>query len=603
MGNFGMTPRARIGAQSVGSALVERGIPREGQLARGVHVATEHAGQRLAGLGADEPPLHHGRHAAEPRHGHGVARDADEDDARIDIGQGLDELVLAVGQRILLAVVALAVLVVALVQPAEDDDHVGLAGFLHSLAAQLLRRAGVAERAAHGDAVVALHGVAHVATGKDDGGAGREARDKPVEGEHLLLHLERRGAAAHGHHLDGVLAHHEHLPILLQIEGQQRGGLGEVGGGGILQQYDALLGYLQGSSIVGVGTEGTIGALAVHGGAEVEAQHAAHLLVELAGGVLSAEDGLLVGLRQEIALVGVRGTHRQAVGPRAHLQVETVADSLVGVVAAAPVADDHAVEAPVAFQHLVQQRGVMTVVLVLIEVVGTHETPCPTLLHGSAEGRQIDFVEGALADDDVHLVAVLLVVVQRIVLHAGGHALRLQALDVRSHHARGETGVFAHVLEVATVQGCAQNVDAGAQDDVLAAIEGFLAQALAVEAGHRGVPRCCQTGEGREGHARVVGLSGLLPLVPEHVGTHAVGAVVGPQVGDAQTGHAGCRELRLGMDDAQFLVERHAAEGIADALLQRLRLIEIDRQTLLPPDDGGRQDGQERDDGSFHKQS
>ena len=316
--------------------------------------------------------------------------------------------------------------------------------------------------------------------------------------------------------------------------------------------------------------------MAVHGGAEVEAQHAAHLLVELLRRIASAEDAALVGKGQVVAVVGVGGALAQAVGPRAHLQVQPVADGLIGVVTAAPVADDHAVELPVVLQDLVKKDVVMTIVLVLIEVVGAHEAPGLALLNGGAEGGQVDLVKGAEAHLHVHLVAIFLVVVQGVVLHTGGHASRLEALDVGHHHARGQVGVFAHVLEVTASQRRAQDVDARSQDDVLATVEGLLAQALAVEAGHLGVPRGGQTGQRGEGHARVVGLAGLLPFVPQHVGPHAMRAVVGPQVGNAQAGHAGGRELRLGVDDAQLLVERHAAQRVLNALLQGLRLVKVD---------------------------
>ena len=102
--------------------------------------------------------------------------------------------------------------------------------------------------------------------------------------------------------------------------------------------------------------------------------------------------------------------------------------------AAAPVADDHTVEAPVALEDLVEQNIVMAVMLVLVEVVGTHDRPCPTLLDGRLEGWQVDLVQGTVAHLDVHLMAVLLVVVQTVVLHAGGHALRLESLHVGHHH-------------------------------------------------------------------------------------------------------------------------------------------------------------------------
>ena len=103
--------------------------------------------------------------------------------------------------------------------------------------------------------------------------------------------------------------------------------------------------------------------------------------------------------------------------------------------AAAPVANHHAVETPVLLQNLVQHGGVVTVVLVLVQVVGTHNGPGATLLHSSLEGRQIDLVQRTVAHNHVHLMAILLVVVQGIVLDTSGHTFRLQALHVRHYHA------------------------------------------------------------------------------------------------------------------------------------------------------------------------
>ena len=78
---------------------------------------------------------------------------------------------------------------------------------------------------------------------------------------------------------------------------------------------------------------------------------------------------------------------------------------------AAPVAHDDSVEAPVAFQDTVQCDIIMAVVLVVVEVVGTHDAPRLALGDSGTEGRQIDFAESAVANHHIHLMAVLLVVV------------------------------------------------------------------------------------------------------------------------------------------------------------------------------------------------
>ena len=168
--------------------------------------------------------------------------------------------------------------------------------------------------------------------------------------------------------------------------------------------------------------------------------------------------------------------------------------------ATAPVAHYDAVEAPFAFQNLVQHHGIVAVVLVFIEVVSTHDAPCLALGHGCLEGGQVYLVKGAVAHYHVHLVAVLFVVVQGVVFHAGGHTVLLQALHIRHHHTRGQIGVLAHIFKVAAVERGAEDVHAGPQYHVLAAVEGFLAQRLSVEQSHLWIPGGGQTGKCREGH-------------------------------------------------------------------------------------------------------
>ena len=86
-----------------------------------------------------------------------------------------------------------------------------------------------------------------------------------------------------------------------------------------------------------LGTEETVGLLAVHRGAVEQAQHTTHLVVEFLRGVTPFADSLLVGCCQMVAVVGIGSTHGQSVSPRAKLQVQSVADGLVSVVTATPV--------------------------------------------------------------------------------------------------------------------------------------------------------------------------------------------------------------------------------------------------------------------------
>ena len=146
---------------------------------------------------------------------------------------------------------ALGILIVGLVQSANHYHAVGLASLLHSLGEQHFGRTALGDRAANGHSVVALHRVAHVATRIVNlylrVYLSQTVADA-VERKYLFLHLERRRATAHGHHLDGVLANHEHLLQLAGIERQQLAALGLV----VLQEHDALAGNLSGCIVVGL---------------------------------------------------------------------------------------------------------------------------------------------------------------------------------------------------------------------------------------------------------------------------------------------------------------------------------------------------------------
>ena len=318
----------------------------------------------------------------------------------------------------------LTVLIVALVQSAKDNHHIGLLCLLNGLGNQLVGRAHLVERATYRHAIIALNRIAHVTTGKVNLCLLETTADA-IEGQDLLLHLQRRGASANGHHLNGILAHHQDTLRLLQ---RQHATL-------VLQQNDTLLGNLQGRLVMTLRTEESIRLMVIHRGTIEQTEHTTNLLVEFLRRVLPLLNKLLIRQSQIVVVVGIGGTHRQTIGPGSELEVESVGDSLVGIVASAPVADNHAIIAPVLFEDLVQENMIVAIVLVFIKIVGAHDTPSTCLSHSSLEGGQIDLVQGTVGDDDVHLMTILFIVVQRIMLHACCYALRLQSLDIRNHHA------------------------------------------------------------------------------------------------------------------------------------------------------------------------
>ncbi len=113
--------------------IIEVHGPGEGQFARRVGIAHENAGECFSRLTAYEPALHDGRNLVTPRHGHSVTRDVDKHDVLVHASECLNQFILTIGHIHVLAVMALSILVVALVQAAEDDDIIGTLGLSDSL--------------------------------------------------------------------------------------------------------------------------------------------------------------------------------------------------------------------------------------------------------------------------------------------------------------------------------------------------------------------------------------------------------------------------------------------------------------------------------------
>ena len=548
---------------------------REGQFARRVHRAEHHVGERVSRLGTRKPRLQHRRNAADPRHRHGVARDDHHRQIGIGFGQRPDHFVLRIRQAVLQAVVAFAVLVVALVQAPDEDHRVGLAGRSHGIGDQLRLGTALAQILPGLHPVVVARHVADVTAFVDHFGfTGRSGADA-FERRIFVPHLERRGAAAHGHHLDSVLTHDSDGLRPPEVDGQHPAL--------VFQQHDALAGDTARSGQVFGRIERPERFAGVHRRAENQPQHPARLVVERRHRSLALAEHIEVGGGEVVVVVGVAGSPAQAVGPRTELHVETVLGGLLRVVRAAPVGDDHAVEGPVAFQNVVQQIPVVTAMLSLIFIIGAHDGPCTALLDSCLEGREVDFVQRTVVDRDIDAVAVRLLIIEREMLHADGNAVLLHLLDVGNDHPRGEVGILAHVLEIAAVERRAVDVHAGSQQDVLLAVARLLADGFAIQRRHFGVPRRGEARQRRESRAGVVGPAGLIPFVPQDLGTDAVGTVGAPHLGNAQARNARRREFRLRVQDGDLLFEGHARKSVLDPSFDGLRFVEVDGDAALRP--------------------
>ena len=139
--------------------------------------------------------------------------------------------------------------------------------------------------------------------------------------------------------------------------------------------------------------------------------------------------------------------------------------------------------------------------LALIEVVGTHDRPCATLLNCCLERRKVDFIESSVIDDSIVLMTLRLLVIERIMLHAYSDTILLNLLNIRHYHLRSKERILAHVLEVTTIKRSTVYVHARAEKHVLIAVARLLTDNLSVKSRHFLIPCSCKAGKGRESDA------------------------------------------------------------------------------------------------------
>ena len=280
-------------------------------------------------------------------------------------------------------------------EAADEEDRVGVARGLDGAVGQLLRllRGGRGELARAHAGRVALEAAPTrglpVALREDDVGPAAHPRQDPVEGGDLVEGLDAGRVAPRGEAAHGVVADDRDRLQLGEVERQH--------GGVVLEQDDALLGDAKSHLLVRLRVDRARTAAVEPARRDQHAQVAAHLVVEhrdREGAVLQPGQE---GRGQEVLVVGLAG---------AHLEVEALQDGLAGVVGAAPVGDDGALEAPLALQHLVEQVLVVAHVLAADLVVGAHDRERPALPHARLERRQVDLPERPLVHLHVDRAAV-----------------------------------------------------------------------------------------------------------------------------------------------------------------------------------------------------
>ena len=460
--------------QVAGVVLQPQG-PGLGQMAAGVGVAVEQGVGGLARALAAQVQAENGGHAVGPGQLHGAAAVEDHDGIGLHGGDPLDQLILALGQAHMAAVVALALEGVG--QTGEDHRGLGLPGRRHrrvQILGGLIDEAGDIDRARRGQGQSA----------GDPGG------------------VDMGGAAALVPGLLGVAAQVGQL--LVPPQGQHAG---------ILQQHGAAGLQPGGQLVLGLPVEDGLAHLGVPP-VEDDGHHPGHGLVQHRLVQLSGADGL----DQLLGGIGAGA---------GHLQLQPGLHGLDPAADRAPVAHHKAVKAPLVPENLGEKLPVLAGIDAVDPVIGAHHGPGLALLDRQLEGGQIDLMQGPLGHlgRDAHPAALL--VVAGVVLHRRAHAPGLDAANQRRGQLTGQIGVLGEIFKIPAAEGAALDVDGRPQQYAHALGPAGFAQGLSHGLQLRGVEAA---GAGAAGgvadrlngvvDAQVVGLVILLPQTVGAVGDH-----------------------------------------------------------------------------------
>src|SRR5262245_7277078 len=125
---------------------------------------------------------------------------------------------------------------------------------------------------------------------------------------------------------------------------------------------------------------------------------------------------------------------------------------------------------------MVDEVLVVTAVLSTELVVGAHDGNAPCLFHGSFKAREINLTQGAFIHLRIHSMPVQLLVVRGKVLDASRHLLALDPLNYGYDQFGYQAGILTEILKIASAERSASDIDARAQNEVLAAMPCFGSQ-------------------------------------------------------------------------------------------------------------------------------
>ena len=103
----------------------------------------------------------------------------------------------------------------------------------------------------------------------------------------------------------------------------------------------------------------------------------------------------------------------------------------------------------------------MSRMLIKILIVTAHYAPGASFNYSRMERAQIKFIQGAIRNSHINMVAEGFLFIKRIMFYATCHAIGLKPLNIRHTHPRSKIRIFSHIFKIATVKRCAVQVHTG----------------------------------------------------------------------------------------------------------------------------------------------
>ena len=131
----------------------------------------------------------------------------------------------------------------------------------------------------------------------------------------------------------------------------------------------------------------------------------------------------------------------------------------------APIGHGDALVMPRVAENRFQKVFVVGSVDAVDEVIRGHDRPRIRFFHHDLERFQVEFVQGAVVDDRIADVAIALLGIAGVMLHAGSDATVLDAFDERRAHFARKKRIFGKILEVATTKRVSFDVHPRGQEE------------------------------------------------------------------------------------------------------------------------------------------